>query len=78
MDYEIIRFLSAKVPWPYPDNGVEDFFLNEILPNQGETRWVWGIFLKEAPNELIGAVDLWQHASPENRGFWLGKKFWGN
>lgn len=38
---------------------------------------VWGIFLKEAPDELIGAVDLWREGKPEHRGFWLGRKYWG-
>jgi RimJ/RimL family protein N-acetyltransferase len=77
VDYEVIRHLAAKVPWPYPDNGVRDFVMNQILPHQGKDRWVWGIYLKENPNELIGVVDLWRPGTPENRGFWLGKEFWG-
>lgn len=75
-DYEVIRNLSHFVPWPYPKDGVETFFKNQIQPNQGNDRWLWGIFLKENPTELIGCVDLWRQGKPENRGFWLGKKFW--
>lgn len=75
-DYEVIRNLSAFVPWPYPKDGVITFLKNQILPQQGINRWVWGIFLKENPDELIGCVDLWREGKPENRGFWLGKKFW--
>ena len=26
---------------------------------------------------MIGGVDLWRVGIPENRGFWLGKPFWG-
>lgn len=26
---------------------------------------------------MIGAVDLWREGCPENRGFWLAKKYWG-
>ena len=77
VDYEVIRHLSAKVPWPFPANGVRDFLLTQVLPNQGKDRWVWGIYRKENNNELIGAIDLWRPGTPENRGFWLGKKFWG-
>jgi len=29
------------------------------------------------PDELIGCVDLWREPRPENRGFWLGRPFWG-
>lgn len=77
VDYEVIRHLSAIVPWPYPENGVRDFLENVIKPNQGKNKWVWGIFLKENPAELIGIIDLWREGKPEHRGFWLGKRFWG-
>jgi len=76
VDYEVIQFLSIQVPWPYPKDGVEYFIKNIFLPNQNKERWIWGIFLKEKQNELIGCIDLWREGKPENRGFWLGKKFW--
>ena len=76
-NFEVIRHLGAAVPWPYPQNGAHDFIKNVIIPNQGKDRWVWGIFLKSNPNELIGAVDLWRKGIPEHRGFWLGQDFWG-
>jgi RimJ/RimL family protein N-acetyltransferase len=75
-DYEVVRNLSAQVPWPYPEDGVISFLKNVILPEQGKIRWVWGIFLKENPQELIGVVDLWRNGKPENRGFWLARKHW--
>ena len=77
IDYEVVQHLSSAVPWPYPEGGVEWFLRNIILPQQGLDRWTWGIYLKENPPELIGCVDLWREAKPENRGFWLGRKFWG-
>lgn len=77
VDYEVIRYLSAQVPWPYPENGVRWYLENVILPVQGKDRWLWGIFLKTNPAELIGAVDLWREGRPEHRGFWLGRQFWG-
>ncbi len=78
VNYEVISQLSDRVPWPYPENGAEYFIRTQILPRQGIDKWVWGIFLKENPGELIGCVDLWREGSPENRGFWLGRDFWGN
>lgn len=77
-DYEVIRFLARQVPWPFPENGVEEFLRNVVLPELGKTRWLWGIFLKENPHELIGAVDLFFPGKPENRGFWLARRFWGH
>jgi len=76
-DYEVINHLSAAVPWPFPENGVQDFLDKFIFPHQGNTQWLWGIFEKHNPNELIGVVHLWRVGRPENRGFWLGKQFWG-
>jgi RimJ/RimL family protein N-acetyltransferase len=76
-DYEVIRHLTRLVPWPYPEGGALSYIRNVILPVQGKDRWVWGIFLKENPEELVDAVDLWREGKPEHRGFWLGRKFWG-
>lgn len=78
VDYEVIGHLSAAVPWPYPKNGVEEFLKTVILPQQGKDRWLWGLYRKEKSDEVIGCVDLWREGRPENRGFWLGRPFWGN
>ena len=77
VDYEVIRHLAEGVPWPYPKGGVLTHLNENVLPKQGKNKWVWGIFLKENPEELIGVVDLWRPGIPEHRGFWLGRKFWG-
>ena len=26
---------------------------------------------------MIGVIDIWRPGTPDNRGFWLGKQFWG-
>ncbi|MNK52429.1 putative ribosomal N-acetyltransferase YdaF [compost metagenome] len=77
IEYEVIRHLSHVVPWPYPKDGVVDYLETFILPSQGIDRWTWGIFMQNTPSELIGCIDLWREGHPENRGFWLGKPFWG-
>lgn len=76
-DYEVIQHLAAQVPWPYPEDGVKRFLENFIFPTQGKIQWLWGIFEKEKPMDIIGAVHLWREGKPENRGFWVGKKYWG-
>lgn len=76
IDYEVVRHLSAVVPWPYPEGGVRAFIRDQVLPAQGRDRWVWGLHLKEVEG-LIGVIDLWRKGRPENRGFWLGRAFWG-
>jgi RimJ/RimL family protein N-acetyltransferase len=76
VDYEIIRHLAATVPWPYPSDGVRKFIRETVAPRQGVDRWTWGLHRRDAVG-LIGAVDLWRAGRPENRGFWLGRSFWG-
>jgi ribosomal-protein-alanine N-acetyltransferase len=76
IDYEIIRHMNAAVPWPYPEPLILDYIKAELLPRQGTSRWTWGLFLKTAPDELIGVVDIWTPANPINRGFWIGRNFW--
>jgi RimJ/RimL family protein N-acetyltransferase len=76
IDYDVIGTMSHVVPWPYPENGVLEYIRGAIRPNQCVDQWFWGIFLKSAPDELIGSIWLKRKGTPSNRGFWLGKKFW--
>jgi len=76
IDYEVIGTMSHMVPWPYPENGVREYIRNTVIPNQCVDQWFWGICLKSS-DELIGAIWLRRKGTPSNRGFWLGKKFWG-
>ncbi|MFZ3231068.1 MAG: GNAT family N-acetyltransferase [Pseudobdellovibrio sp.] len=75
INYSIIEHLSSAVPWPYPDNGVEQF-LQHYLNKPKNDEWLWGLFLKSNPTELIGVIHLWKVGRPENRGFWLAEPFW--
>ncbi len=77
IDYEVIRHLTDNVPWPYPENGVSDWVIDHILALQGNNRWIWGIFLHSDVSTLIGCIELWRPGTPENRGFWLGREYWG-
>ena len=75
-DYEVIRYLSAAVPWPYPADGALCFLRDTVIPNQGKDRWTWGLYLHKNPSMLIGVIDLWRKGRPEHRGFWLARQFW--
>ncbi len=77
VDYEVIRFLAAQVPWPYPEGGIEHFLRTVILPAQGRDRWAWALSDKHGSGECIGAIEMWRDGTPEHRGFWLGRSHWG-
>lgn len=77
-DYEVIRTLTSRTPWPYPEDGAYQYITQRILPRQNKDYWCWAITQKESPQNLIGAIELMRQPSPTNRGFWLGQAFWGS
>lgn len=74
--WEIVKYLNAKVPWPYPENGAATFIREMALPamQHGE-QIIWTLRLKSAPEQLIGTIDLIAESEDANRGFWLDPKW---
>jgi len=69
--WEIVQYLNAAVPWPYPEDGAVHFLRDNALPEiaRGES-WYWTLRLKSAPAQMIGMISL--TTKPEgNRGFWI-------
>jgi ribosomal-protein-alanine N-acetyltransferase len=75
--WEVVKYLNAKVPWPFPPNGVAVFFRETALPARlrGE-EWLWTIRRKRDPERIIGAISL-AKTENENRGFWLDPQMRG-
>ncbi|AZP72288.1 N-acetyltransferase [Pseudomonas poae] len=75
--WEVVRYLNAVVPWPYPADGARSYLEHVALPAmaRGE-EWHWSIRLKSAPEVLIGNVCL-SDTVDDNRGFWLGPQWQG-
>lgn len=76
--WEIVKYLAAKVPWPYPENGAESFLRDAALPamRRGE-EILWTIRRKAEPERLIGGISLALESENEHRGFWLEPKWRG-
>lgn len=69
--WEIVRYLTAYVPWPYPPDGALTFIRDVAIPAMRAGReWHWSIRRKAAPDQLIGVVSLMDRPN-DNRGFWL-------
>jgi [ribosomal protein S5]-alanine N-acetyltransferase len=70
--WEIVRYLAAHVPWPYPEDGAYTHYRNASLPGMERgDAWHWTIRLKSDPGQLIGSISLMKSEN-NNRGFWLG------
>ncbi len=75
--WDVVRYLNALVPWPYPADGALSYLRDIALPAiaRGE-EWHWSIRLKSAPEQLIGNVSLMDQPD-NNRGFWLAPDWQG-
>jgi len=75
--WEIVKFLNARVPWPFPAEGVLTYYREVALPAiaRGE-EWHWTLRLKSKPAQIIGHISL-RRQENHNRGFWLGLPWHG-
>jgi RimJ/RimL family protein N-acetyltransferase len=75
--WEVVRYLNAFVPWPYPDDGALTYLRDIALPAIAAGKeWHWTIRLKSAPAQLIGNISL-MIGPDDNRGFWLAPAWQG-
>jgi RimJ/RimL family protein N-acetyltransferase len=74
--WEIVQYMAATIPWPYPDDGAEYFIREVALPAMaiGE-EYYWSIAERSDPeSKLIGLISL-SPKSEYNRGFWIGQAY---
>ena len=69
--WEVVRFLLNRVPWPYPPDGALQHLRNVALPGmeRGDS-WIWTLRLKTDPGKIVGLITLTRETG-NNRGFWL-------
>ena len=73
--WEIVRYLNAIVPWPYPPDGALTFFRDVALPAMARgDQWNWTLRLKSDPDRIIGSIGL-VRSEHENRGFWIAPEW---
>ena len=77
--WEIVRWLSARVPWPYPPDGAASYVAACLAEMARGEKSHWAIVPKSGPADLIGMIDLWPDdgATRDQRGFWLDPDFQG-
>ena len=73
-NWDIIQYLNANIPWPYPEDGAMMFLNNTVLPQMKDNTAIhWGIFLKNKTEEGIGVISFRDQADEYDghRGFWM-------
>lgn len=73
--WEIVRFLTAVVPWPYPDDGARRWCETALAAVERGDEWCWTLRLKSNADQIVGVIHLMK--KNENRGFWLGVPWQG-
>jgi len=74
---ELLRYMAAAIPWPYPDDGAITFVRYCLAGMEREERFTWAITEKNGDDRLIGVIDLFPTNLDDNRGFWLGLPYQG-
>jgi [ribosomal protein S5]-alanine N-acetyltransferase len=74
--WEIVRLLNAKVPWPFPAQGALENIRDTALPAvERAEAWDWTLRLRMEPGTIIGRIGL--YLGENNRGFWMGLPWQG-
>jgi ribosomal-protein-alanine N-acetyltransferase len=74
--WEVVQYLNAIVPWPFPPDGAFRHYRGQALPAMARgDEWTWTLRLKSAPGKIIGAITLVK-GDANNRGFWLAPPWW--
>ncbi|KFK97669.1 MULTISPECIES: GNAT family N-acetyltransferase [unclassified Serratia (in: enterobacteria)] len=75
--WEIVKYITSQVPWPYPEGAARQFIQEIALPSmEKNSGWYWSLRLQEDPDHLIGVINLCDTPNA-NRGFWLTAAFQG-
>jgi ribosomal-protein-alanine N-acetyltransferase len=77
--WEVVRYLHAEVPWPYPQDGAAIHFAKIVQDLETGAQSFWAITLKGGDDTLIGLISLWADdgVKRDQRGFWLDPDYWG-
>jgi [ribosomal protein S5]-alanine N-acetyltransferase len=76
--WDVVRLMSAAIPWPYPPDGALTWCRDVALPQMASgDAWHWTIRPKDQPGQLIGVISL-MRTEDNNRGFWVGLEWQGH
>jgi RimJ/RimL family protein N-acetyltransferase len=77
-DPELVKYLHAGLPWPYPEDGALTNALECLEKRERGEKLFWVLTLKGGDDQAIGRIDLWPNvAERDMRGFWLARPWWG-
>lgn len=77
-DWEVMKYLHAGLPWPYPPDGAEANTRECLERRARGEQLYWVLTEKGGDDQAIGRIDLKPNvAERDMRGFWLARRWWG-
>jgi ribosomal-protein-alanine N-acetyltransferase len=78
-DWELVKYLHAGLPWPYPDDGALTNTHESLEKRARGEKFFWVLTEKDGDDAAIGRIDLWPFdgETRDMRGFWLARPWWG-
>jgi RimJ/RimL family protein N-acetyltransferase len=77
-DWEVMKYLHAGLPWPYPADGAETNTRESLEKRARGEQFYWVLTEKDGDDAAIGRIDLRPNvAERDMRGFWLARPWWG-
>lgn len=69
---DVVRWLHAGIPWPYPDDGAATNMADCLAQRARGEKFFWAITVR-GDDTLVGRIDLWPFDGQKRdmRGFWL-------
>jgi RimJ/RimL family protein N-acetyltransferase len=74
--WEVVRYMSARVPWPYPADGALSHIRDVLQKMEHAECWNWTLRPRSEPALIIGSIGL-MRGENKNRGFWIGPPWQG-
>ena len=72
--YEIVKYMTAAIPWPYPEDGAYNSLVLIASGMEQGTDMGWALTIKEnEDDQLVGAIGLHDLMGQKPaRSFWIG------
>lgn len=77
--WDVVRYLSRSIPWPYPEDGARRWLEDTALPEMAKgVRYSWALTLRgQTDAALVGVIELRFSTPYSQRSFWLGQEWQG-
>lgn len=76
--WDVAKYLTHRIPWPYPADGAVTFLRNVALPGWKRKQLYTFAITSRNRRDFIGVISITtDETCRDQRGFWFAKEHWG-